>query len=106
MESMLVNYFPEIRDLPEREQLELLAKARYDAFVVQKLGGKAAGYFLLSILVAAMIGIGARLIVGGGVLAQGAFTGLGIIVGIQIHKRLYAHLLSQGLQRVISGKNS
>jgi len=88
------------------EQVALLEKARYEAFTNQKLSGKSALYFIISLLVAMLIAIIPPYIIGFSLIVNAIFLGFGILVSQFLSKWLNGRLLYQGLKHVISSNGS
>ncbi len=100
--SDYINYFAEIKMLDNSEQEALLEKARYEAFTNQKLSGKSALYFIVSLLAAMLIAIIPPYIIGFSLIVNTMFLGFGILVSQYLSKWLNGRLLYQGLKHVIS----
>jgi hypothetical protein len=106
VDSQYLNYFDEIKGRSRAEQLDILSKARYEAFVVQRLVPKATGYFFLSLLVAFVFSSAVRIYFDVGLLYGGLVTAAFIVLSLFVHKRLYGKLLHKGLKSVLNAQNS
>ncbi|SEK34487.1 hypothetical protein SAMN05216262_101124 [Colwellia chukchiensis] len=100
--SDYINYFAEIKTLDISEQEVLLEKARYEVFTNQKLSGKSALYFIVSLLAAMLIAIIPPYIIGFSLIINTIFLGFGILVSQYLSKWLNGRLLYKGLKHVVS----
>jgi hypothetical protein len=108
MEWGYVNYFDEIKDRSREEQLEILEKARYEAFVVQRLAARSIGYFLLELLVSFVLCTAVIIYFDFGSIPYGLnFLPLFFLLfplGMFLHRRLHGKLLHKGLTIVLSAE--
>ena len=107
MEWGYVNCFDEIKDRSREGQLEILEKARYEAFVVQRLAARSIGYFLLVLLVSIVLCTAVIIYFDFGSIPYGLnFLPLFLLVPLDIflHRRLHGKLLHKGLTIVLSAE--
>lgn len=102
MDSGYIGYFDEIKSRSKAQQLDILAKARYEAFVVQRLVPKAMGCFLFSLLVAFLPACAVSIYFDLGVFFSGLIITVFLLPGLFVYRRLYGNLLHKGLKSVLS----
>lgn len=101
-ETEFLNYFPELKGMPPKEQVAILESARYDAFVRQGLVGKSI-FLMASALVLAALVAATPLVLGvDSIILNSLFIGAGVFVALRTYKTFYARLLRRGLLRVLS----
>ncbi|RAJ93955.1 hypothetical protein [Aliidiomarina maris] len=106
MESKYVNYFDEIKHKSEREQLHILSEARYEAFVIQRLGVKAAVYLTLLVASLAAFMFVVQAYLSPSFMFFGFVQALVIVDSLAAYKYLSGKLLYKGLKRVLAEGNA
>lgn len=101
VESRYLNYFDEIKNESEAEQLEILSKARYEAFVVQRLNIKAVVYLLLILLINVLLVSAIQIYLDLGLLLGGLINAVILLSSIFVYKHLCGKLLYKGLKIVL-----
>jgi hypothetical protein len=101
--AIFVGKFPEIAHLSKEEQLQLLEKARYEAFVKLGLAGKAALLVAACPVVGFVIAMIPVVILGAsGAIWLAVSLFLGIAFANLACQRLYHGLLNRGLKSVLA----
>jgi len=101
-----INYFPELDGKGEDEQFAILEKARYHAFVVQRLSAKSVMFLLASFAIGAIFPAVSFVLFGNNIIANALSIGIGIFIGLTVNKKLNSFILKQGLQSVLSGNGT
>uniref|UniRef100_UPI002FE0A44C hypothetical protein n=1 Tax=Alteromonas sp. S015 TaxID=3117401 RepID=UPI002FE0A44C len=96
-----INYFPEIASLDESEQETLLEQARYAAFAKLNLSGQSALFFIGSLLAGFSVPVLTLCIFGYSILSAAIASGLGCVLALILHKKLYGKLIKKGLDEVL-----
>ena len=100
-EREFLDYFPELKGRPEDEQLALLGAARYEAFVRQKLAGKAGLLLVLTIPLGMLIAAIPLMLGADSIPLNTLAIGVALAIVFPVHKRLYGRLLQRGVRRVV-----
>ncbi|MEX0739056.1 MAG: hypothetical protein WD071_06925 [Pseudohongiella sp.] len=106
MDLQYIDYFDEIKGRSKAEQLDILAKARYEAFVVQRLVSRVIGYFVVLSLSVFVFTTAIKFYFDLGLLYGGLANALVFALGYFVHRRLYGKLLHKGLKSVLNAQNS
>ena len=94
--------FPAIAHLSDDAQIDLIEKARYQAFVELGLAGRSAGYFFAAIILGFIIAAAPLLFFGYQGWLLTLTLALGLIVSNLSYQLLYARLLRRGLESYLS----
>ncbi len=97
-----VGKFPAIAHLSEDAQIDLIEKARYQAFVEHGMAGKSAGYFFVAIIVGFVIAATPLLFFGYHGWLLTVTLALGLIVSNFSYQLMYARLLRHGLESYLA----
>ncbi|PAV26230.1 hypothetical protein CF392_06870 [Tamilnaduibacter salinus] len=104
-EKEFVGYFPELRGRSTEEQISLIGCARYEVFVRQGRGGRAALVLVVSFLLAAAVAFLPLVFWRTSFLINSMFIAVGVFISMHVYKRLYGHLLKQGLRHVLENQS-
>ena len=94
-----IGRFEEINDRSEQDQLALLERARYVAFTELKLGGRAALYVALTILVSFAMAVVAAYVTG--LVFLPVWLGLSGFISFSLSQKMTKGLLHKGLSQVL-----
>ncbi|WP_394224031.1 hypothetical protein [Alteromonas gracilis] len=101
-----INRFPEIATLSEVKQEAILEQARYVAFTQLGLSGQGALFFLSSLITGLLFPLVTFTVFHLSLIANTLAIGAGCIVTVIMYQKLYASLLRQGLNKVLSADNT
>ena len=97
-----IGYFPEISNLENSKQQELLELARYEAFTTLKLNGISALYIVISLLSVLLFAFGSYWLFGYSLLVNSIALGMGICISLIMQRKLNGRLLRKGLSVVLA----
>ena len=101
-----INYFPELDGKDANEQFTILEKARYHAFVVQRLSAKSMMFMFASIVMGAIFPALSLILFGNDIVTNALSIGIAIFICLTVNKRLTGLILKQGLDGFFSDNDT